>query len=470
MLSLPSTLLALVGSSVSLVPPGPPLELRVDPPAGFPSDTFEIRITNTGTEDVPYINCCTLPRITSLADGHELFCPVCPPGICPQDPALLPPGESLVFRWRPLEGCGPAPLLPGLYEVRWAKFPDTVVARLELLPDPETRLEVTAEPADVRYGGTLLLTVANHLQAPVGHDLCCNPPVVLDPAGRPALCCKDCAPTQELPPDAVEGLIWRIGDEVACNPESFLPGIYRAIWNFYILPLADGSRLASGETTFRVLPPLDSRLELSLSANQARPGDLLAITVTNPLDRPVQHQQVPGCQEVILLDPLGTLGICGDCPPEDPKAPVEEIPPGGSITTLLTIPALACGQIQGRWSVIWGRTVVHGIDGLPIWGYAEIDVLPQGSGRTFVRGDVNGDGTRNLSDPIFLLVHLFLGGEAPGCLDAGDANDDGSLEITDAIYSLSFQFLGGPPPASPFPDCGPDPTPDGLGCEAFACR
>jgi hypothetical protein len=63
-LSLPSILLALVGSSVSMPLTGPSLELQVDPPAGVPSDTFQIRITNTGTEDFPYINCCSLPRIT----------------------------------------------------------------------------------------------------------------------------------------------------------------------------------------------------------------------------------------------------------------------------------------------------------------------------------------------------------------------------------------------------------------------
>jgi hypothetical protein len=91
--------------------------------------------------------------------------------------------------------------------------------------------------------------------------------------------------------------------------------------------------------------------------------------------------------------------------------------------------------------------------------------------RSFRRGDGNGDGKLDLSDAVFVLNHLFVGGTEPPCLDSADADDSGDLDITDAVYSLSFLFLGGPAPPSPFLDCGVDPTPDGLGCEGFEpCR
>ena len=54
------------------------------------------------------------------------------------------------------------------------------------------------------------------------------------------------------------------------------------------------------------------------------------------------------------------------------------------------------------------------------------------------------------------------------CDDACDANDDGLNNIADAIYVLSNLFSMGPNPPSPFPDCGPDPTGDGIRCTAFA--
>jgi hypothetical protein len=88
---------------------------------------------------------------------------------------------------------------------------------------------------------------------------------------------------------------------------------------------------------------------------------------------------------------------------------------------------------------------------------------------TFRRGDANADGTLDLSDGIDLLGYLFLGSEAPSCLDAADSNDSGTLDISDPIRLFFHLFLTGsdlpvPGPAS----CGPDPTGDDLGCESFS--
>lgn len=87
----------------------------------------------------------------------------------------------------------------------------------------------------------------------------------------------------------------------------------------------------------------------------------------------------------------------------------------------------------------------------------------------FRRGDANADGRTDISDGIFILGHLFLGGGAPTCVDAADADDNGALEITDAVFLFSHLFLGGPPPSAPGPlACGEDPRDDELGCEVYA--
>ena len=87
-------------------------------------------------------------------------------------------------------------------------------------------------------------------------------------------------------------------------------------------------------------------------------------------------------------------------------------------------------------------------------------------GVQFIRGDFNLDGSVDVSDPIALLRHLYLG-MAGGCLDAGDVNNSETLDITDAIRLLSYLFQQGQAPESPFPGPGVDPDGGkGLGCEA----
>jgi len=89
----------------------------------------------------------------------------------------------------------------------------------------------------------------------------------------------------------------------------------------------------------------------------------------------------------------------------------------------------------------------------------------------FRRGDVDGDAAVNLSDPIFTLNALFLGGEVIACPDAADINDDGILNLSDPIAELNALFLGGEPIAAPGPEaCGEDPVGDNLGPCGAGCR
>lgn len=103
-----------------------------------------------------------------------------------------------------------------------------------------------------------------------------------------------------------------------------------------------------------------------------------------------------------------------------------------------------------------------------VFARAETDRTPNSV--SFLRGDTNADGTRNLSDAVYTLTSLFGGAVSPPCEKSADVNDDGTVNLTDAIHLLSFLFNAGAAPADPFAECGSDPTEDELDCATFgAC-
>lgn len=77
-----------------------------------------------------------------------------------------------------------------------------------------------------------------------------------------------------------------------------------------------------------------------------------------------------------------------------------------------------------------------------------------------------GSAPTEISDPVFTLSWLFLGGKAPGCAAALNANGDRFVDISDPVFLLSRLFLGGSAPAAPYPGCGPGELPEDetLGC------
>lgn len=91
--------------------------------------------------------------------------------------------------------------------------------------------------------------------------------------------------------------------------------------------------------------------------------------------------------------------------------------------------------------------------------------------RQFSRADADADNIVTIGDAIYVLKWLFVpDNPPPPCMDAADADDDGTLSMTDGLYILQHLFLpGSPEPPLPFPNCGPDPTNDELGCDSHPC-
>jgi len=90
----------------------------------------------------------------------------------------------------------------------------------------------------------------------------------------------------------------------------------------------------------------------------------------------------------------------------------------------------------------------------------------------FRRGDADSSGVLEITDAIFVLDYLFVGGSEPACRDAADVDDTGTLDLSDAIALLNALFLGAVDRvAPPGFECGADPTEDAwVDCSTSDCR
>jgi hypothetical protein len=67
----------------------------------------------------------------------------------------------------------------------------------------------------------------------------------------------------------------------------------------------------------------------------------------------------------------------------------------------------------------------------------------------FICGDANGNGVVDVSDVVYLISYLFIGGDPPVPMQAGDVNLDGVVDSADVVYLINYLFKGGPPPCNP---------------------
>ena len=98
-------------------------------------------------------------------------------------------------------------------------------------------------------------------------------------------------------------------------------------------------------------------------------------------------------------------------------------------------------RIDGNDQVILANNVVIA-DTDTTFGY-QAEVLPS------VRGDVNKDNKKNLTDIIYLVNYVFKGGPAPDPVDLGNVNcSSGAPNLTDIIYMVNYVFKGAKAPCS----------------------
>ncbi|MBI4603816.1 MAG: hypothetical protein HY721_17815 [Planctomycetes bacterium] len=218
-----------------------------------------------------------------------------------------------------------------------------------------------------------------------------------------------------------------------------------------------------------------------------------AVQSSAPVDRDMQEVLVPVFEEhrvdLVVQGHLHfyerTFPLEGGAAPdkaqepdyEDPRGTIYLVTGGGGGVLRSGTPDARTARFESRYhhvrvDVDGARLRLEAVDrrGLVIDGMTlEKTVAPPPP--VFHRGDADPNGALQLTDAIRVLTFLFLGGDAPSCLEAADADDNGVLQLTDAVRVLSYLFTGGDPPPPPGPPpspCGADPVGSpALGCEAY---
>jgi hypothetical protein len=71
-------------------------------------------------------------------------------------------------------------------------------------------------------------------------------------------------------------------------------------------------------------------------------------------------------------------------------------------------------------------------------------------------GDVNDDLVVNVSDAVYIINHIFVGGDPPVISHSGDTNCDTYTNISDAVWIINYVFVGGSNPCDTSGDGSPD--------------
>ncbi len=64
----------------------------------------------------------------------------------------------------------------------------------------------------------------------------------------------------------------------------------------------------------------------------------------------------------------------------------------------------------------------------------------------YICGDVDGNGTLDLGDVLYLIAYLYKNGPAPVPLQAGDADCSGGIDLGDVLHLINYLYKNGPAP------------------------
>ena len=211
------------------------------------------------------------------------------------------------------------------------------------------------------------------------------------------------------------------------------------------------------------LPGIMSSLDLTLGVGAIH--SIAVISITDDME----STPVVVTVDVPADDALAPSDVTASVDPDNCEASVSWVSNGSYSEVQIMVEGVQVATATGQDSTI--------VVSLPGSGNFDVQVnatsacgLPLTGSQTvascanrFQRGDHNGDGSLDISDPLGVLGYVFSNGPV-NCQDASDANDDGGIDVSDAVRLLLHLFGGSGPLPAPHGVCGSDATADGLDC------
>ena len=74
----------------------------------------------------------------------------------------------------------------------------------------------------------------------------------------------------------------------------------------------------------------------------------------------------------------------------------------------------------------------------------------------YICGDADGSESVNVSDAVYIINYVFVGGDAPDPIESGDADCSGACNVSDAVWIINYVFVGGNAPGDTDGDGEPD--------------
>jgi uncharacterized protein (TIGR02145 family) len=89
-------------------------------------------------------------------------------------------------------------------------------------------------------------------------------------------------------------------------------------------------------------------------------------------------------------------------------------------------------------------------------GMTDREIMPVSIIYDFLCGDSNNDEIVNVSDAVWIINYVFVGGDPPDPIESGDCNCDATCNVSDAVWIINYVFVGGNEPCDTDGDSIPD--------------